>query len=230
MKDYKSIKQKRNIRIFIAAILFFAVCLCPIIFYKSIDIVLAINSIHNPIIDYLAHFLTFLGSLWAYILFLITLFFIGKSFKNLLFAGFSFFNTCIIVQILKHFIFETKIRPIGNIEWENIHILSSLTEDHSNSFPSGHASTAFVMANVIFFIFLRKNVYIYLSTLYLASFIAICRVYLCLHYYHDVYVGAIIGTICTYITYIVINKLYWPIWTDKSFFEQIKQMINSLKE
>lgn len=63
----------------------------------------------------------------------------------------------------------------------------------THSFPSGHASGAFVGA-VIFSYYDKKRKWLYYS---LAILIAISRVYLHCHYFFDVFIGAFFGYLLT---------------------------------
>jgi membrane-associated phospholipid phosphatase len=209
-------KIKKNLILFL---LFFLASLYPILYYGSENIVLAINSFHNPILDSIATKITLFGSLWFYILFLGALTLSKRTIKEVGFAGISFFNTCIIVEILKHIIFKTVPRPIDTINTESLHIVENFSHDHYSSFPSGHASTIFVVISVLSIFLIKKSIYIQVLFLLVASLVAISRVYLSMHFYHDVYAGAFIGYACTRLTYYGISKIKWPIWVNKNFYQ-----------
>ncbi|HRN70677.1 MAG TPA: phosphatase PAP2 family protein [Candidatus Woesebacteria bacterium] len=61
------------------------------------------------------------------------------------------------------------------------------------SFPSGHATSAFIGA-VIFSYYDKKRKWFYYS---LAIFISISRIYLHCHYFFDVFIGAFLGYVLT---------------------------------
>lgn len=66
-----------------------------------------------------------------------------------------------------------------------------ITPPSGYSFPSSHATTAFACAAVLFC--MRKSVGIVAGLV--AMFIAISRVYLCVHYPSDVLVGMLLGVV-----------------------------------
>jgi undecaprenyl-diphosphatase len=68
------------------------------------------------------------------------------------------------------------------------------------SFPSGHAATAFAAATVLTFFDKKRRFFYYL----IAFLIAYSRIYLGCHYFLDVFIGAILGSL---ISKIIINYL-----------------------
>lgn len=217
MHDYSHSTTLKRILILFSS--FFFVSIYPILLYDSESIVLAVNSLHRPILDSMATIGTFFGSLWFYILFLGGLVLFKKTIRAVLFAGVSFFNTCVIVQAMKHIIFGALPRPIDTISLENLHIVKNFSHDHYNTFPSGHASTIFVLITVLCIFLIDNSTYLHIILLVLASLVAISRLYLCMHFYHDVYVGALIGYSCTMLTYCGMCKISWPAWTNNSFYQ-----------
>lgn len=106
----------------------------------------------------------------------------------------SFLTTLLLTEVLIKNIVK-RIRPYKKLELKNLFIDANT----SYSFPSGHAATSFSVV-VVFFVF---NTFIGYLVLLIASLISFSRVYLKVHYPSDVIVGAIIGTIVSWISCIV---------------------------
>lgn len=64
-----------------------------------------------------------------------------------------------------------------------------------NSFPSGHAVTAFSLATALYILFPRFGILAFIP----AIAIALSRVAITSHYLSDVIAGAVVGTVCTLI-------------------------------
>lgn len=72
----------------------------------------------------------------------------------------------------------------------------NFVNDHTyQSFPSGHATTAFAMAMVVGFLAPR---YLFVLALVVAALVAVSRVAVGLHYPSDVLAGAVAGVLLTY--------------------------------
>jgi undecaprenyl-diphosphatase len=140
---------------------------------------------HNAFFDAVFSFLSLTGfSLIIWILFFIAylIFEEKRDKKFLIYFLLSFFTTVIIVNYVLKNVFQRE-RP---------YVAKSLTTavcPNDFSFPSGHASSAFVGA-VIFSRFDKKRRWYYYSTAFLISY---SRIYLHCHYLGDVIFGALIG-------------------------------------
>ena len=74
-------------------------------------------------------------------------------------------------------------------------------DNYSNSFPSGHTSTAFTFALLLAFL-VRRRFAIYVFPL-LAFLVGYSRVYLAQHFVTDVVAGTIIGIISSYLALVI---------------------------
>ncbi|MBU0473412.1 MAG: phosphatase PAP2 family protein [Bacteroidetes bacterium] len=104
-------------------------------------------------------------------------------------------------QISSHFLkplFE-RIRPCNVIE--NVHLLVNCTKSYS--MPSSHAVNNFAVA--IFFSKLFPKLKIVLLTI--ASLVALSRPIVGVHYFFDIFVGAIIGSIIGYLLSLAVIKI-----------------------
>ncbi|WP_445114635.1 phosphatase PAP2 family protein [Acinetobacter sp. WZC-1] len=143
---------------------------------------------HN---DWLWQNISFLGDgLPAYVL---LIFFCRKN-AHLLWLGIlAFLVTGLAVQGIKYLI--DVVRPISYLGIENVHVIGKALK--FNSFPSGHAATAFVLAGVLSRS-MRQNAFAHtrlISTglILFATLIALSRVVVGVHWPLDVIIGAIWG-------------------------------------
>lgn len=72
------------------------------------------------------------------------------------------------------------------------------------SFPSTHSLISFCCATIIFSFNKKLGYYIYI----LAFLIAISRLFLCVHYFTDIFIGSIIGIITAKIILNLLNLFY----------------------
>ena len=74
------------------------------------------------------------------------------------------------------------------------------------SFPSGHTSAAFTLFCLVAILLPRPYRYWGVVFFILALLIGYSRIYLAAHFFLDVYVGSIIGTIFTLIVLAIMNS------------------------
>lgn len=159
-----------------------------------------IQNMHHPVLDRVLTLITSLGD-----------------------AGFIWIITCAILLLLKKtrrwgIIFAVALLLMylfGEILLKNIfqraRPFTLLPEfqllvppPSSYSFPSVHSVTAFTSATVLCFMDKRIGV----CAQILAALIAFSRVYLVLHYFSDVLVGALLGVGCAFLARWLCEK-YW---------------------
>jgi undecaprenyl-diphosphatase len=140
----------------------------------------------SPVLDQVLPWLTYLGSHFAFILFIILSWMITKQrtiFRRLilLYAIQSAF-----IYSLK-FLFQRK-RPFLFLEMAS-KLSKGPGEILDPSFPSAHAAFSFMMATLLSLWFPRYRIIFFI----LAGFIGWTRIYLGLHYPTDVIAGALLG-------------------------------------
>lgn len=176
--------------------------------YPKLELHLLLNSWHTGIQDVFFKYYSMLAEWPLYLLALLPLFWKKKELT-------IFFALCelsggAMLQILKHtFSFDRPICAFENYHEMILPLVQGVNMHHSNSFPSGHASTFFVFCTCCALILAyhykkrehrsRKTWLLFnlelLALLILATLGAYSRVYLSQHWLFDVCVGSIIGFI-----------------------------------
>jgi len=130
--------------------------------------------------------ITFFGSIYFFILFLILMFFVDKF--KILSLLLSFVIGLFIVVVIRILYFkERPDKSKTNNLWLRI---------YNSSFPSVHAMRAILLA--YFLSVLYFNMFLILFWLF-ALIICYSRIYLKKHYFIDVFVGALIGLLLSII-------------------------------
>ena len=112
---------------------------------------------------------------------------------------------CILSLILGAFLCDGILkniirRPRPFMSMPNLHLL--IPEPSGYSFPSGHATSSFAAAGILYKEFKKYGIY----PLILAVLISFSRVYLFVHYPIDVVTGAALGLICSQIVLYIAAK------------------------
>lgn len=140
-----------------------------------------------PILDHTLPWLTYLGSHFAVILFILLSLILTR--KRLIFR-----HLLILYGIQSPIVYSLKFlihrqRPLHFAQELASKLSSGPGEILDPSFPSAHAALSFMMATILAHRFPRYRILFYV----LAGFIAWTRLYLGLHYPTDVIAGALLG-------------------------------------
>lgn len=188
---------------------FFFTLLTPIFFLSdNISISLFFNSHYSDFFDKLFVFFSCFGEKYFYIFVGFIMLFVKKN-KFLPFP-LSFINLSIVVQILKRGMFASYCRP--NVVLPqlfpdlNVHIVPYIILEKNFSFPSGHATMIFSLIVLFIYAFEIKNIFAQICLILLGFIVALSRIYLLQHFFCDVYFGAIIGVIITFLTIYIFEK------------------------
>ena len=140
----------------------------------------------SPVLDHLLPWLTYLGSHFAVILFIILRWIIAKQRKILRLLILLYAIQSAVIYGLKFLI--QRQRPLFFLEMAS-KLSKGPGEILDPSFPSAHGAFAFMMATVLSHWFPRYRIIFYIA----AGFIVWTRIYLGLHYPTDVIAGGLLG-------------------------------------
>jgi len=208
---------RENKTFFIPCILLFLFGSYPLVVFDNVSLFLQLNCFHNPFFDHFFYYITFLGSSTMYVL-LMAAFVVMKLSNRILLIGISSFVVMsAVVQFMKRVVFFDQLRPIALIPTGMpLHLVEGIVPDTHLSLPSGHAATIFTAVCLIHLLVPKKSVWGSILLLVGAAVVAYTRVYLCQHFYRDIYVGAWVGTWATIVVYrALINWQASSAWLDK---------------
>lgn len=212
----KSIIQDNKVFL-VLQILFFLLGSYPLLVYNKVNFFLQLNSYHHSSFDCFFYYVTFLGGNITYI-FLMALLVIMKQDNRMLLIGISSFGIMsAIIQGLKKIEFFEQLRPILLIPTETpLHLVEGIVHKSYWSFPSGHAGAIFAIVWLIHLLAPVKPWWFSIFLFLLACVVAYSRLYLCQHFYRDVYIGALIGACITIAVYTLLKHWQGPAWLDQT--------------
>ncbi len=178
------------------------------------QVVMTLQSAHNPGNDLLIRIVNLLGDGWTLILIglLLLLVNIRAAFQVLL----SGLTAGLIVFVFKKFIFPGAMRPMNYFHQHggyDILPVEGIDLGSWHSFPSGHTAAAFAL--FISLALLNRNKLLDLLFVGLAILAALARLYLGQHFFEDVYFGALLGTLSAFGVHLALlnSKWYRQKWT-----------------
>lgn len=156
----------------------------------------------NHYIDVFFKYVTYLGDgLFAV---LVGLFIAFYNIRKALFILLAYVGSGIVSYIMKTWIYTNSVRPFFVFQFyvrEDLKQIEGVEMLTHNTFPSGHALSAFVLFFCL--IFMTKNHALKLIYFILACVAAYSRTYLSQHWLIDIYVGSIVGTSFAVLLYFV---------------------------
>jgi len=127
--------------------------------------------------------------------------------------------TSVIVQILKKIFFAGAPRPKLYFQGlYDLHFVQGVNVHSINSFPSGHAASAFALFLCLALI--TRYQILRIVFLFLAIFVAYSRIYLSQHFLVDIVVGSLIGIIIVIVYYYFHKKIKGE-WINKPLNIQV---------
>jgi len=183
--------------------------LVPLFLFDKVSFFFTIKQWESPILDCCTPYLSYLGDVRAYwvVVLIIKIKHFNKEVSYLIrdtkivvwMANFLFMS--LVVQFLKRIVFSHILRPMALISIDQVHIIKGVELAKKLSFPSGHASTIFSIITLIQLFKKEKSFICSFLLCLLACVVSYSRIYLCQHFYTDVYFGGLIGILSAYATY-----------------------------
>ncbi len=181
--------------------------------HDKTELQLIANGYFSTFFDFVFYILTHSVEFWGCLIIYVSIA-IFRSYKYAIIGLLTYASAGLVTQILKRNIFPEFKRPTVNIE--NLRLIPDYFEyeQASNfSFPSGHTTVAFALFMFLTLIVKNKKWGILFGIL--ACAVAYSRVYLSQHYFIDIYVGSIIGTVVTLLSFYGFNKIKFGNWGNK---------------
>lgn len=174
-----------------------------LLFIDATAILRFINVIHTPWLDLFMVWSTRLVQApLIIILFVLIGVFVNKRAFVLALVSFAFAG--LSAQALKRFVFSDRLRPHAVFDYETWHRVEGFALAENFSFPSGHSAVAFAIALSIAASVSSKAVKVF--SLCIAMVIAFSRMYLLMHFYHDVFAGILLGLLSAGIVYRLLDR------------------------
>ena len=182
--------------------------------FDKTHLLLLINGSNTPFWDQFFKYYTYLGSAIGLILVLIPYLFTRFQYvANLIFG---FLISSIFIQVFKRLLFVDFDRPPRVLEGQNVlHFVEGVNSHFTRSFPSGHTTTAFVVAAIV--ALNTKNRWIQTTALSMAILVGFSRIYLAQHFYMDVVAGAWLGYISAWLGWSIFEDKKHSAWAQRKF-------------
>ena len=183
----------KNLAFFLPYLVLVALCIVTLLRFTKSQIHIFTNQHYNSFFDFLFKYISYLGDIGVFALFVVIILLFISYRKSVLFACATVLSG-IFVQLLKHFLFSDCSRPLKYFAGlYNLRLVEGVTVHSSYSFPSGHSTTAFSIFLVLA-MFTRNN-YLKFVCFVFASLTAFSRVYLSQHFLSDIVAGSFIGVV-----------------------------------
>ena len=199
-------------------ILFSGLALIP--FYDKGAIELKINQFHHPILDFFFANITHLGD--GLILIIPIVLFIFHKYCYFALLAISSVIHLVLVHIAKKWVFHGMPRPAEFFKDISFYEVPGVELHHWGSFPSGHTTTAFMLATFLYLV-LPKKMKIHWLLMGLAFLVGFSRVYLMQHFLMDVWAGALLGVLSSLVSYVLVLKFFSKKIYQKSIFQNLKR-------
>lgn len=156
------------------------------------------NSLLDSFFDYITH----LGD--GAFAFLVAVIFMFFNIRKSIYIILSYLGAALVSSVLKHLVFPHIYRPHFVFQYfvrEKLVEVDGVDVLGFNSFPSGHALSAFALFFCLLFV--SRSHFLKVLFFILALLAAYSRVYLSQHWLIDIYVGSIIGFCFSLLFYVV---------------------------
>jgi len=215
-----TIKNKNKASILLTyflVILFSGLALLP--FYDKGAIELEINHFHHPILDVFFSNTTLLGDGLVLVIPLLLLIFYKYCYL-ILFVLSSLIHL-ILVHIGKKWVFDGMPRPAEFLKDVSFYKVPGIELLHWGSFPSGHTTTAFMLASFLYLV-LPKKMKVHWLLMGIAFLVGMSRVYLMQHFLMDIWAGAALGVLSSLLSYLLVLKFFSKKTYQKSIIHNLR--------
>lgn len=172
--------------------------------YTQVQQFRLVNGLHDPYADMFFRYFTNIGD--GLFIVAVAVLLIFARFKYAILTMVSFLLSGLLAQVIKK---TVKMPRPGSIfkDDPNWHTLPDYHIHGNYSFPSGHTTSIFALMLVLYYVFpgQRKSPLLFI----VACLAGYSRVYLSQHWTGDVYVGALVGTLVTFILIYIFNQMRW---------------------
>ena len=162
----------------------------------------------DDILNFYFRWITEFGDIYPY-LFFATIFLIQKKRIEVFKIALVGFITILVSLILKNVF--SHIRPGTILDQSHFMTAFHWVKNYpilkgTNSFPSGHATSAFAIWSMLAFT-QPRNILFGMCCLFIACSVCVSRIYLCAHFPQDVIAGSFVGLwIATCVEFIFLNR------------------------
>ena len=197
---------KENVLLFSGLVAWLLIGGITLLWFDKVDIHLYINKQHSAWADVFFKYATHLGDgLFGSAVVLLLLLF---RFKLAISTLIAFAGSGLFTQVLKRQIFDDHFRPSKFFaDIADLHFVEGVALHSSYSFPSGHSTASFSIFIVLALI--SKNKLAQVICIITAILSAFSRVYLSQHFFEDIYVGSIIGSLFAISFYLIFRNKSW---------------------
>ncbi|MFT6053224.1 MAG: membrane-associated phospholipid phosphatase [Roseivirga sp.] len=167
------------------------------------DFVLWLSDRHFAFGDIFFKYWTNLGD--GVLLAAVALFFLFTNIYRFYYMLLAIVLQTVFVHIFKQWLFDNEPRPKTFFadQLDNLNFVEGVNVRGFDSFPSGHTSSAFVLAFVLISIVRNRvlNVLIFVA----AVLVGISRVYILQHFLRDIYFGSVFGILAALIAWYIMR-------------------------
>ncbi len=170
----------------------------------KIELFLLLNENLGIIADYFFHYLTYLGDGIVWVPLAVFIFIYKKQLFPLLLA--TIIISTLIVQGSKQFVFPHEARPSATItNLTQIHTVEGVELHRSNSFPSGHNTTAFSVYLILCLVLSTR--YFWIIGFFIAALVGYSRIYLAQHFPLDAGAGMLTAMVSVHLSLLIQKRI-----------------------
>ena len=201
---------RENSYYYITCLFLFVCTSVLLLFLSKIEVTYWVNAHYSSLLDKIILVVDNMGTL-PFAIIALAFLWIFKGRKIAFYGLICFISVSLFTIFLKFIVFPGTPRPTVLLEdMLPLRLIEGVIQRKTESFPSGHTSSAFAIATFFALVFPRKRWHVLFAVL--AASVGYARIYLSQHFITDVYIGMLIGiTLTTLIYYLLTDNVF----TDK---------------